>query len=223
VRDKLDAAGPETALPRPTFGQLVSHPIVLRALCAIFAAAPIFGFSQAWGSKYLVATFGVTQVAAGGYLWLPPVMFDVGAVLFGDLASRQRRPEGTPARGLYAAGIVVALTLATLPLATTPWQSMFIMGLANAGGGALYTITSADLLARMPVGSVSFAAGIMAGAQSLALIIVNPLIGRAVDRLGNYDAVAVALAIWVIPGSLVWLLWKPAVRLVARVRTPVAV
>jgi hypothetical protein len=51
-----------------------------------------------------------------------------------------------------------------------------------------YALVTSDLLARMPAGSVSFAGGILAGAQSLALIIANPLIGRAVDRIGNFEA-----------------------------------
>jgi ACS family hexuronate transporter-like MFS transporter len=212
VRDRLDAVAPTTDEPRPAFGELVRHPIILRALCGVFAAAPIFSFAQIWGAKYLVSTFKLTQGEVGSYLWLPPVMFDIGAIFFGDRASRQRRPEGVPARALYAIGLALAVLLATLPLAETPWQSMFIMGIAMAGGSALYTLVTADLLGRMPGGSVSLAGGIMAGAQSLALIIYNPIIGRVIDHVGNYDAVGVGLAVWVIPGSLIWLLWRPPLR-----------
>jgi ACS family hexuronate transporter-like MFS transporter len=223
VRDRLDAATVAAAPdePRPPFHQLVLHPIVIRALCGVFAAAPVFSFAQIWGAKYLVGTFKLTQGDVGHYLWLPPVMFDIGAIFFGDRASRQRRPEGVPPRALYAIGIALAALLATLPLAETPWQSMFIMGIAMAGGSALYTLVTADLLGRMPPGSVSLAGGILAGAQSLALIISNPLIGRAVDQLGNYDAIGIGIAIWVIPGSLVWLLWRPPLRVVARERRTV--
>ena len=49
----------------------------------------------------------------------------------------------------------------------------------------------------------------IAGAQSVALVIVFPLIGRAVDHYGTYDVVAWSLGGLVIPFSLVWLLWKP--------------
>ena len=217
VRAQLDIATPATpAEPRPAFRELVSHPIVIRALLGVFAAAPIFSFPQTWGAKYLVRTFRLDQGDVGHYLWLPPLVFDVGAILIGDRASRQRGGEGVPPRGLFALGAVLAASLVLLPLAETPWQSMIIMGIAMAGGGGMYTLVTSDLLARMPPGSVSFAGGILAGAQSLALIIANPLIGRAVDRLGNYDAVALGLAAWVIPGSLAWLCWRPPIRFAAR-------
>jgi hypothetical protein len=220
VRERLDSATSAAAPnePRLALGELLRHPIIIRALCGVIAAAPVFNFSQIWGAKYLVGTFHVSQGDVGDYLWLPPLLFDLGAVFFGDRASRQRRPEGAPPRGLYAIGIILALVLGALPLAATPWQSIWIMGIAMGGSGALYTLITSDLLGRMPAGSVSFAGGVMACAQSLALIISGPLIGRAVDKLGNYDAVGVILAVWVIPGSLVWLLWRPPVRFVARAR-----
>src|SRR5215212_4629012 len=91
--------------PRATFRELVQHPLVIRALVAIFAAAPIFGFVNGWGAKYLNHTFGVSQEHVGHYLWLPPLVFDTGAILFGDLASRQRRPEGAPPRLLFAIAV----------------------------------------------------------------------------------------------------------------------
>ncbi len=68
---------------------------------------------------------------------------------------------------------------------------------------------TADLLGRMPPASVSLAGGILAGAQSLSLLIISPVIGKLVGGLGNYDAVAWLLGGWVVPGSMVWLLWRP--------------
>jgi ACS family hexuronate transporter-like MFS transporter len=210
VLDESAEAGPGE--PRATFGELVRHPIIIRGLVAVFAAAPIFGFALGWGSKYLNRTFGVTQVDAGGYLWLPPLAFDLGAIAFGDLASRQRRAEGAPPRFLFAFAIPLAASLALLPLAATPWEGTALMGTAMAGGGGMYTLVTADLLSRMPRGSVSFAGGILAGAQSLALILMNPLVGMAVDRHGSYDIPTTVLGLWAIPGGLIWLAWRPALR-----------
>ncbi|HET9482659.1 MAG TPA: hypothetical protein VFO79_01775, partial [Xanthomonadales bacterium] len=211
VRAAMDAttAAPSDAPARATFRELVAHPSMVRALCAIFAAAPIFGFALGWGAKYLHRTFGTPQAEVGHYLWLPPLMFDAGAILFGDLASRQQRAPGQPPRLLYAIAIPIAASLALLPYATSEWTAMVVVGAAMAGGGGLYTLTTADLLARVPAGSVSFAGGLMAGAQSLALVIVNPLIGWSVDTHGNYDLVAWTLGAWAIPGSIIWLAWRP--------------
>jgi ACS family hexuronate transporter-like MFS transporter len=209
VRAQLAALPVDPSVPRIPFGRLVRSRVMLRALAGVVASAPVFNFPTVWGAKYLTATYGLKQEQLGHYLWLPALLFDVGAILFGDLASRQRRPEGVPPRSLYAVGVALAAALAFLPLAGGPWDGILILGAASIGAGAMYALTTSDLLARVPVGSVSLASGTVAGAQSLALIICNPLIGRAVDHLHSYDAVALGLGLWVLPGGLFWLLCKP--------------
>jgi hypothetical protein len=89
------------------------------------------------------------------------------------------------------------------------WGAVYLVSIAMAGGGIVYTLATADLLQRMPANRVSFAAGAMAAAQSLALVIVNPLIGVAVDHFGNFDVASSAVGFWVLPGCMVWLLWRP--------------
>lgn len=212
VRDKLDHAAPTTHAegPRPAFRELVRNPIMIRALIGIFAAAPGLGFMLAWGAKYLARTFDVQQEHVGHYLWMAPLLLDAGNILFGDLSSRQVRAPHAPPRALFAIAALLASSVALLPYATSPWEAMGIVGAAMAGGGGLYTLITSDLLSRMPPNSVSFASGLVAGAQSLALIIVNPLIGAAVDRYGDYVTVSIALGIWVVPGSVIWWAWKPA-------------
>ena len=213
VRDQLDVA-PATAgaTPRPRLDHLVRDPIVLRALAAIFCAAPVFVFPTFWGASFLNVNFGITQGNVGHFLWLPPLVFDVSAITFGHLAARQHRAEGVPARGLVGAGVALCACLALLPLATTAWQATIGMSLAMAGSACVYTLVTADLLARMPADITSFASGILAGAQSMALIIVNPLAGLLVDRLGSYDVPTIAIGLWAIPGGVVWLATRPAVR-----------
>jgi ACS family hexuronate transporter-like MFS transporter len=222
VRAQLDPAPAAQTEPaeRPRIDELIRHPIVLRALAAIFCAAPVFAFPTFWGASFLNVTFKVTQGDIGHYLWLPPLVFDAAAITFGHLAARQRRPEGVPARGLVGTGVVLCGALALLPFTTTPWQATIGMGIAMAGSGAVYTLVTADLLARMPVGIAARTSGILAGAQSAALIIVSPLIGRLVDELGSYSVAAIALGLWAVPGGVVWLAWRPALRYVppARVR-----
>jgi MFS transporter, ACS family, hexuronate transporter len=209
VRAAMDGPQLEPQTRRPSLGTLLADPNMVRALCAIAATAPVFGFALGWGAKYLVRAFEVTQGDVGRYLWLPPLMFDAGAIGFGDLASRLRRAPGAPPRLLFTVALVLASMLAALPLATSPWQAVLIIGVAMAGGGAIYTLANADLLGRVPRESVSFAAGTVAGAQSLALVIVNPLIGASVDARGTYTVAVVAIALWTLPGGIAWLLIRP--------------
>lgn len=208
VRARLDVA-PTAIAASVSLRELVVHPVMVRALCAIFAVAPVFSFPAAWGSKYLNREFGLEQADMGWLLLVPPLMFDTGAILFGDLASRRRRAPGVPPLTLFAIGALLATTLAFVPYAETPWQAVVVTGISLAGAGAAYTLVTADLFARIPPGSISLAGGVMAVGQSLSLVIGNPLIGWMVDSSRNYDAVNVFLGLWVIPGSLIWLMWRP--------------
>jgi len=205
VRALLDAK-PEPSQRNASLLELVRHPILIRGLLAVFAVAPAVGFLGQWGGKYLAASFKVSSGDAGDYTWLPPLFLDIGAILFGDLASRRRRVSSEPPRALFAIAMLLAMSIAALPVATTAWQGMAVLSVSLAGGGAIYTLTTSDMLSRIPV---SFAGGILAGAQSLAAIIMHPLIGASVDATGNYDAVGIALGACVIPGGIVWLAWRP--------------
>lgn len=205
VRARMDVPREVVQGKGASFGEILVHPLTLRALCSIAAVAPIVGVALGWGAKYLKATFDVPQEDMGKYLWLPPLMFDAAAVLFGDLASRWKHAQ----KLLYAIAIPMGASLALLPYATSPWIAVVIVGISMAGNGAVYTITTADMLQRVPAANVSTASGILAGAQSLALIVTNPLIGWSVKSRGDYDMVAWTLGLLVVPGCLVWLLWKP--------------
>ncbi len=209
VRARLDAPREVISAPRPRLIDLVRHPLMLRALVAIVAVAPIVGFLQAWGAKYLVREFHLGQKDVGAYLWLPPLAFDVGAIAFGYFSSRQRRGEGVPPRLLFALALAMVASFALLPLAATPWTGIAVITLAMCGGGAIYTLVTADLLARVPPSSIAFAGGILAGAQSLSHIVAGPLVGGSVASTSSFDTVAVTLGVWALPGAIAWLLWWP--------------
>lgn len=216
VRVELDARPAPTETASPGLRALLADPLVLRGMIAVLGVAPVIGFGLAWASKYLVRAFGTPQGSVGHYLWLPPLAFDVGAILFGDLAARQRRASGAPPRALLAVGSVLAAGVALLPLMDSPWTGTAILAVSLFGAGAAYTLVTGDLLARMPPASVSFAGGLLAAAQSLALIIANPLIGGSVDRYASFDVAAVVIGAWVIPGCALWLMWRPAPGLALR-------
>ncbi|MBI2388478.1 MAG: MFS transporter [Deltaproteobacteria bacterium] len=209
-RAALDRHDPTPGSKPPPMREILRHRAVLRAMVVVFASAPTIAFVLLWGSKFLVRTYGLTQAQVGHYLWLPPLAFDAGAVIFGDLASR-RRAEGPP-RALFATATLLSLAVGLVPLARGPWSGLALAGVALAGGGGLFALLTSDMPARVPKDAVSLAGGITAAAQSLAYVVANPLIGRSVQATGQYTNALVALALWTVPGCLLWLWWRPPPR-----------
>ena len=72
-------------------------------------------------------------------------------------------------------------------------------------------LITSDLLSRVPLQRTSAAGGLAAAAQSLAHIVVSPLIGMTIDRTHGYGLVSVALGLTVIPTTLAFVLW-PSLR-----------
>lgn len=223
VPEQLDRADEASeAVVRPPVLEVLRHPAFIRAFIAIFAVAPVFGFALSWGAVFLSSRFHIAQARVGDYLWLPPVVFDAAVVLFGHLASKQHRPDGAPPRMLFAIGVMLAVALVALPWMPDAWNAIYVLGIAMAGGGIVYTLTTSDMLRHMPPGAVSLAAGALAAAQSLALVIANPLIGAAFDRWKSFDVPAVVLGLWVVPGCLVWLVWRVPLARQQRAELPEA-
>jgi len=128
----------------------------------------------------------------------------LGAIVFGDLFARTRRP-----RMLAVIAMLMAMCSALVPFTDTPWTSIAVGSIMIAGGGALYTVVTADVMTRVPPDSVSVVGGLIAAGQSLAIIIVSPIVGSLVETYQSYDVVLWGIAVWIVPGMLVWLLWKP--------------
>ena len=189
---------------------LLARPAVWRSIAATVAAAPIVGFILQYGAKILVTQHQVTQTDVRSYLWLPPLAFDAGAVLFGLLGSASARRNGDgPARGLFSAAALLGLAIGLMSVSATPWQTMIAASISLAGAGGIYALATADMLSRVPAGQVASAGGITASAQSMALIATFPLVGYAVQGSGSYHGVSLALAAWLVPGALFWLLMPP--------------
>lgn len=191
--------------------QVIGHRAVLRGVVLVFAASPALAFVFLWLTKYLTHEFSMSREAIGDYALLPFVFFDVGAVVFGDLAARRRkkRAPGAPDRLLVAIAAMITTSIAFMSLATTPLRAIVVAGATMVGGGGLFALLTGDMLARVPPKIVSRAGGMTAASQSLAYIIASPLVGWSVDRYGSYAYALAVLGMWVIPGTLVWILWTP--------------
>lgn len=211
VLDRRDEVG-HAAAPRPGIAELLRHRDVQRAILLVLATAPGIAFVLNLAPTFLAKHHGLDQKAIGNYLWFPPIMFDVGAVLFGDLSARARRRRGgalAPDRGLIAVGALLASTLAAMPLCPTPISAVAVAGVALLGGGGVYALLTADMMARVPPAAVASAGGITAAAQSITHIVGLPLVGHAATSLGGYDVPVMVLGAWVIPATLLWLRIRP--------------
>jgi ACS family hexuronate transporter-like MFS transporter len=218
-----DTASREESSPPPTMLELLANPAVLRGIAVVLACAPILSFALNWSSKFLVATYGLKQADVGFLLIVPPLLFDIGSLTFGHLASqhaRRRKNDGTPPRLVLLVAAACAASGMAIPFAGGPWGSVFLTGIAMAGGGGLFAILTSDMLVRVHPRAVSSAGGITAAAQSLAYIVANPIVGRSIEQTGGYTFIVVALGLWVIPGCALWLLWSPPPNWAGRAGSP---
>jgi ACS family hexuronate transporter-like MFS transporter len=215
ARAALDStAAPSKGPERAGIATMLRHPALLRAVLVILATSPTMSYGLNWSSKYLVAVFHLPLQEAGQMLWLPPVLYDIGSLGFGFAASAQLRRLGhsaPPPQALVAVACALATSLALLPFISSPWAATVIIGFALAGGGGLFALTTADLLARVPANAVSTCAGLTAAAQSVAYIVASPMIGWGVQHQSHaFDQRG--LAGWLLPGCVAWLLWTPPSR-----------
>jgi MFS family permease len=190
-------------------------PPVLRAVVAVIGSAPAIMFVLNFSSQYLVEHWQMPRMSTRGYLVVPPLLFDVGAVGFGWWASRRERTRDAESRRTHTDLLLLSAALAALlalaPLAPSPAVAIAIFGAAGCGCGGIYVLVTADMLGRVPLGKTSSAGGMTAAAQSLAHIAAGPLVGMAIDRTHSYTLILVALGLVVLPTSAAFVLW-PGLR-----------
>lgn len=207
-----DVPRPETApaTTRATWIAMAKSPPVIRTFVVVVGSAPALMFALQWASKYLADVWHIAKVDAGSYLIAMPILFDLGAVGFGAIASqREKKLEGPPRthKDLLLASTVLVTLLAFAPLTHSPIAAISLMALSACGGGGIYALATSDMFARVPVQLTSSAGGIAAAGQSLAHIVTGPLIGWSIDRTHGYHAAFVALGLVVVPTSLAFVLW----------------
>jgi predicted MFS family arabinose efflux permease len=219
----VPGAGPSREqLPPPSSRlALLAEPAVLRCVVMTLCSAPVLMFVFLWLPQYLELGRGLPKPTLGAYLWLPPVMADVGMLGFGALASAldRRHPAGQRSHvELLATAALLASTLGLVPRIADAWPAVLLVGVACVGAGGLYTLLTADVLGRIDPGSVSTVSGMLAASQSLVYVVGNPLVGRWVDRTHSFDGPMMAFGALTLPGALVWALWP--VRRPAPALTP---
>ncbi|HEU4408701.1 MAG TPA: MFS transporter [Polyangiaceae bacterium] len=211
ARRALEAPpGPRAA--RVTMREVWSYGAVRRAFVATFTFGPVIGFALTWLTKFLADTHGLTPRQAAPYLILPPLCFDLGAVVFGQLVGRAPRRAYT----YFSVAAALAALMGALPFVSGPWAISVLCSASLAGAGGVLVINTGKLMASVPGAAVSTAGGLSASAQSLALIIAHPLIGQSIDRTGSYVPALLSVGAVALLGAGVWLSWPPPPELEAR-------
>jgi MFS transporter, ACS family, hexuronate transporter len=204
---KRDAAKREERSPRAW--EVMKAKAVLRGLLLVIGSTPIVTLFFAWGAKFLVTDRGLAQHAVGKYLVFPPLFFDVGSVFFGHVASRARargvwgaKPE------LVAVAAALMLVVGVVPFMGGPAATTAAMSVSVMGAGGIFTLTTSDMMTRVPPERTAMVAGLCAAAQSIAQIAVSPLVGLSVTATGGYTQIMLALAGLAVMACAGWLLWR---------------
>ncbi len=212
VRSALEAPTPVGTTPRDAGAPrspLIRDPAVLRALALVVGSAPVLMFVLVWLPQYLTLGRSVAESRVSRLIWLPPMMADAGMVGFGALAGLRDRARG-PGRshvGLVLLAAAMASLLTVVSLVENASAATFVLGLAAAGAGGMYTLLTADMLSRVDPARVSAASGLTAAAQSLTYVVLNPIVGRWVDASHSFDGSLRAIGAMALPAAVAWALW----------------
>jgi hypothetical protein len=201
----------DDARPRPKL-ERADLSNIARAVILVLSAAPLMMFVLNWFPQVLAGAFSVPQARIGYYVWAPALLMDLGSVGFGVLASRRDRTAAATGRraekrDLVAIAALFAAMLALVPLVHDPIRATGVAALATLGGGALYSLLTGELMARLPMSRVAAAGGVCASAQSVAHIIAAPLVGRSIDHTHAYTTAMITLGALAIPGAIAWIVW----------------
>ncbi|NUP10775.1 MAG: MFS transporter [Polyangiaceae bacterium] len=206
--DPSPATATAVVQPRASILETLARPAVLRAVIVVLATAPLASFILNWSSNYLFDVEGVGMDRMGRYLWVAPVLYDIGSVGVGHLASVRAKRTGSRPIALFVLCGVAASVLPLCLFVHGPWPMMIFAGVTLAGIAGLFALFTADMLQRVPTNAASTAGGITAAAQSLAYVVSNELVGRSVDRTHSYVGSIFALSVIVLPGVVAWVLWR---------------
>jgi ACS family hexuronate transporter-like MFS transporter len=188
---------------------VLKQPMMIRGLVGLATIIPISTFTLAWGAKFFAAQH-VGKAAYATFLLASGIAYDVGAVAFGDLASRRARRVGNAPHRLllgistvFAAGGLAAMALVDGTTAVV--AALIVMSI---GRGGYTAIVNADTLARLRDEEIATGAALIASAQSVIILAINPIIGASVDATATYTPVMLAIAAFAAVPFSAWAAWR---------------
>jgi ACS family hexuronate transporter-like MFS transporter len=188
---------------------VLKKPMMIRGLVGLATIIPISTFTLAWGAKFFAAHH-VGKAAYATFLLASGIAYDVGAVAFGDLASRRARRHGNaPHRLLLGISTVFAAGgLAAMALVDGTAAVVAALIAMSIGRGGYTAIVNADTLARLRDEEIATGAALIASAQSVIILAINPIIGASVDATATYTPVMLAIAAFAAVPFTAWAAWR---------------
>ncbi len=192
----------------------VSDPRLWALLLGYSLGALPLGFVVYCSSLYLSRKLGLSQLAIGKVLWVPPLGSEMGIFFWGWLADRLARRADTLTA---VARLLPIAVLLGLPLALAPYANQFGVAVVLAQFfGAMFVASAfqvlviswgAEVFAREHAG---FVGGVASGAYGAGLALLMPLFGRLFDAQRYGIAFALAALCPVIGYACFRLLGTPA-------------
>src|SRR3569623_714376 len=188
---------------------VLRDPMMLRGLVGLAAIIPISTFPLQWGAKFFAAQH-VGKAAYATYLLASGIAYDVGAVAFGDLASRRAKRVGSaPHRLLLGITTVFAAAgIAGMALGDTEAMIVVFLIVCSIGRGGFTALVNADNHARLPNAWIATGAALIASAQSAIILAIDPIIGASVAASSPYAPSMLAVAAFAVDPFAGWALWR---------------
>ncbi len=149
-----------------------------------------------------------TQASLGHLLWIPPLGWEIGYLVFGALAGRKSWILGRYPAVVFATLAVLSLNAAAIPFTHSLPLVMALLFFSMFLGGGFVVLSLSQGLAAQRSANPGFLAGVCVAAWSIAVAVLMPLVGRMFDQR-DYRHAFLLFALMPAVGTLVWQMIRP--------------
>ena len=203
--DAAHAARQATSLFDPRrWNRLLIATAVLYGLGAQPLAAGLYA-----APLFLSRELHQTQASLGHLLWIPPLGWEIGYLVFGALAGKKSVLLARHPALAFATLSVLSLNAAAIPFTHSLALVMALLFFSMFLGGGFVVLSLSQGLAAQRNANPGFLAGICVAAWSIAVAVLMPLIGRMFDQR-DYRHAFLVFALMPAVGTLLWQILRPA-------------
>ena len=163
-------------------------------ICLYALGALPIGFVLYSASLYLAHPLGRSQAFIGKVLWIPPLGWEMGYLVWGWLTDRGLRKGGSrreSLRRMLTWCAVLSLVFALTPLVPGTVSVLVLMFLAMFAASGFLVLSVAYANSVYTADHAGLIAGVGAGSWSAAVAVMMPILGRL------FDVHAYATAFWI--------------------------